>query len=819
MESPDNADPVVARAPQRAGPGADHTDATQRTAATGHRARLAALLPALRLIGFAGAITIVLLIAVRAAEDVDANRLRWWPLPLALAAATAWWLLLARGWGILVTGRAEAKDISTWCRTQTLRYLPGGIWAPASRVAVVRGGMLDRLSTVAAENVIALCVALALGGAALAASGAPLWLPLLLALAAPALLFRLVADRTRLAPDRTRRATVNYLLAFSGYALAAVLVQAAVSGWQEPLAVAGGAAIAWAAGLVVVFAPSGVGVRELAYVALLSETLPSGELAAGAVTLRIVTIAAELGVLLVAGRPRLDREHMRAALTPALCFVRRHALFLGFLAAGLALRILTLVAYRPAFLSYDSQGFLHYATHISPDPIRPIGYPLFLRALDGASGLAAVATVQHLVGAALAVLIYALLLRLRIPRWGAALAAAPVLLDAYQVNIEHYILAETLFEALVLGACAALLWQRRPGVGAAAIAGLLLAAAAITRANGFVALPPALVALLCLRWTAHPAPAQSGEGTGARLLRAARNASRSLRPALAPAATLVAAFAVPVVAYAFWFQAENRSFAISSYGKRFLYARVAPFVDCSKFKVPRAERALCPEAPVGRRPTIAGSVVEFYMWHPVSPVWRVHVRQAGSFARRAILAQPGDYLRTVTHDFLRGFAPIRTAQPGELPISRWQFPSSYPVYLPNTAELVRAHGGGGPQVNPGLARFLRGYQRFGFTPGPVLAVGLLAGLLAAIGLGRARRSGLRTASFLFAASGAGVFASTVLTSQFSWRYVLPMIVLLPPAAALGVTAMLRQRQADAVRASSTVEPPRVQPVTADAGSP
>jgi uncharacterized membrane protein YbhN (UPF0104 family) len=82
-----------------------------------------------------------------------------------------------------------------------------------------------------------------------------------------------------------------------------VLVQLAVSGSVHPAEVAGAASVAWAAGLVVVIAPSGVGVRELVYVDLLSGTLPHAELAAAAVTMRLVMIVAEFAILLVVGRP------------------------------------------------------------------------------------------------------------------------------------------------------------------------------------------------------------------------------------------------------------------------------------------------------------------------------------------------------------------------------------------------------------------------------------------------------------------------------------------------------------------------------------
>jgi hypothetical protein len=43
------------------------------------------------------------------------------------------------------------------------------------------------------------------------------------------------------------------------------------------------------------------------YVALLAGTVPSAEAGAAAVTLRLVTVAAELAVLLAAGRPAVGQ--------------------------------------------------------------------------------------------------------------------------------------------------------------------------------------------------------------------------------------------------------------------------------------------------------------------------------------------------------------------------------------------------------------------------------------------------------------------------------------------------------------------------------
>lgn len=263
-------------------------------------------MPVLRVAGYVASLAIVAAVAVQAGDDLDPGSLELWPLPPALILIAVWWLLLASGWGLLVAGTVRRSDIGTWCRTQALRYLPGGLWAPASRVVVVRGRMLDKFATVAAENVIALCAALALGGIALAASGEPAWAAVGLVLAVPAVASRFLASRTRITPERAVPATAVYAAAFAAYAIAAVLAQGAVSGFDSGqfLEVAGAALVAWGAGLVVVIAPGGVGVREAAYVGLLAgSSLSDGDLAAAAVTLRVLTVFAEVAVLLVAARP------------------------------------------------------------------------------------------------------------------------------------------------------------------------------------------------------------------------------------------------------------------------------------------------------------------------------------------------------------------------------------------------------------------------------------------------------------------------------------------------------------------------------------
>ena len=139
-------------------------------------------------------------------------------------------------------------------------------------------------------------------------------------------------------------------------------------------------------------------------------------------------------------------------------------------AAGLGLRVLTVVAYRPAIIYVDSVyiylnhlpgSTLPFGTTAAPDPL---GYNMFLLQPVLAFGnLLTVTVIQHLLGLAMAVAIYVVLRRYGVWRWAAALATAPVLLDAYQLQIEHTIMSDTLFEALLVAAFGALAWNRRPG--------------------------------------------------------------------------------------------------------------------------------------------------------------------------------------------------------------------------------------------------------------------------------------------------------------------------------------------------------------------
>jgi hypothetical protein len=491
-----------------------------------------------------------------------------------------------------------------------------------------------------------------------------------------------------------------------------------------------------------------------------------------------------------------ERRELSSRLSAAAFLARRHWLFLLLFGVGAALRLVTQLAYRPALL--NSTEYLFSSVHLRPGVVHPVAYPVFLRILPLDHGLTIVSAVQHVLGLGIAVLIYAMLLRLGLRAWIAALGAAPALLDAYQLGIEQYVTPETIFELFLVGGCAAILWKRPAPTLLLAPAGLLFAFATLTRTIGLFVLVPAALTLIFLRvgWTR--------------------------------AGVFVLCFLAPLAGYAVWYHSYHDKYAITGSTGRFLYARVVPFVDCDQFEVPSYERVLCPKEPVGERLPV-NELLWSAQYSPlrliVPPPGMKADEVAADFAKRAILHQPGAYARDVGADLLRSFEPVRHVAPGEYGEPPWEFHSGYPTFFRGSvcsrdsfrdvredlrirgreiaanrmigceqrkermARSIKAHGEK-PATSSTLTTFLRGYQKVGYAPGPLLGACMLAGFAAALGLGRARRSGLRWAAFLFSGAGAVVCLGSVFVAVFSWRYQIPQLVLLPPAGAIAAAAFL-----------------------------
>jgi hypothetical protein len=475
--------------------------------------------------------------------------------------------------------------------------------------------------------------------------------------------------------------------------------------------------------------------------------------------------------------------------------LRKHWLFAALLTLGVALRVLVSVAYRPAIFYIDSLAtYVPAVRTLDPNGQNPIGYVLLLlKPVLAVGDFTTVVVLQHLLGLGMAVTTYAFLVHTvarvggrgatPIWRWLSALATAPILLDAYQVQIEHNIMADSLFQAMLVAALALLAWRDRPGWRPVAVAGLLLGAAVTVRTVGEVMLVPALLYLALV--------------------------GRGWRARAALSGLMVVSFAVPVLAYAgynyVWTDRYGPArFSVSAVSGNALYGRTATFADCAGLDLPAEERPLCPTQPAGQR---LGP--DWWAHDPASPAAVLQTRPPADrtvdqvlsgFSRRIIRHQPLDFTRAVLADAVRVFAWQRTDGPdiGYPPVSRWQFQDSYPVFegivsVDSVAQLTSEYGGGRPTAVGPLAKSLRWYQLHGgYTPGPAVALAVLAALA---GCAFARRRPVaapaRAAAALYLTSGVLVLLAAAVF-EFSWRYQLPGYVLLPAAGVLGVTALLRR---------------------------
>lgn len=121
---------------------------------------------------------------------------------------------------------------------------------------------------------------------------------------------------------------------------------------------------------------------------------------------------------------------------------------------------------------------------------------------------------------------------------------------------------------------------------------------------------------------------------------------------------------------------------------------------------------------------------------------------------------------------------------------RWQSQTSYPLRVGrnNAVSYAMACGGQPPTVYRPLTVFLIDYQADGgLAPGPALAACEIMGLVG--GFGARRRSGIPAATTLVTGMADTVlFVSAMF--EFSWRYQLPALVLLPLAGALGLIVLI-----------------------------
>ncbi len=486
------------------------------------------------------------------------------------------------------------------------------------------------------------------------------------------------------------------------------------------------------------------------------------------------------------------------------------------------------MAYHPALIYVDTLKYLYGASPGS----EPLAYQAVLRLAALAGDLGTVAAIQHVLGLAMAVVLYVVLLRRGAARWLAALAVAPVLLDAYQIQMEQTIMPDVWFEALIVAGLAVLLW--RPEVTIPSRSRPAWSSAHRRPLSSWAS------CWSSRRWSTCWWPAGAGPSPPRPL---------SWWPSCCR----------------FWATAPSPTCAPGTSGwpiSQPSIGRLVAAADCATLKLPAAARPLCPT------PAEQAMGPDWLEHSGQSPLFQATVppgtrgRLVAALGAAIRHQQPVRVAAAIARDSLRLFALTRGPTAGVTPISRWQFQSGYPTYPPWTSIcpagrlgaqdclaqqhaiqkrvapvsdlLVRPGGtivvgvqtrafgpfhasplrpsyGGGAQVDLPLAAFLRSYQLDGgYTPGPLLALLALAAVAGSVLALIRRATGARgrrlaLACLLFTATAATVLLPPDVY-EFSWRYQLPAVITLVPAGVLGISTLLGLRDPEAGLARAPARP-------------
>jgi hypothetical protein len=493
-----------------------------------------------------------------------------------------------------------------------------------------------------------------------------------------------------------------------------------------------------------------------------------------------------------------------------MAVLRYHWLATALIVAGAVLRVITWMAYHPAIFYIDSIKYLYRGWQGSD----PLGYKVPLKIILAIGDLGTVTAFQHLIGLGVGIALYVLLIRRGINRWLAALAIAPILLDAYQLQAEATIMPDVLFEGMAVAALVILLWKPTTNWLSIVVSGLILGLGATVREVGVWMIAPVVLYLL-----------------GSRYLRVSRDDWYS---AVLKSCVMCLAFLLPVVAYCSISYADSGHFRLSVKGSA--AGRVAKAVDCATIKLPADIQAMCPTPAEQQH----GPDWLEHDWQ--SPLIRGfqgpnRLQLVSVFDHAVERQQPLRIIGSVLEDSVRLFELSRYASIETTPISRWQFQHAFQGYTPEFVScgsalarqqvtpgigslcgtsdklnriivgvqvthsapvhevLLNPAWGGKFEVDGPLASFLRDYQLYGgYTPGPLMLIFALAGLLGSLmalayrrGSARSRHLALASLAFFVTAVGLLLVADLYV---FSWRYQLQALISLPPAGVLGATAAL-----------------------------
>ena len=463
------------------------------------------------------------------------------------------------------------------------------------------------------------------------------------------------------------------------------------------------------------------------------------------------------------------------------------AALLAVLAAGAALRLWLMLAMRPALVGYaDSYPYIGSAHGaLFGDPLRPAGYPLFLRVVHWMNAnLSFTTLVQHGLGLASALLLYVAARRFGVPRWWALLPAGAIALGGPQILIEHAPLTEAVF--VFLQSAIVYLVARAAGErdwAWAAAAGVVAGIAVTVRTLGLLLLAAAALAVVVT-------PADGW------------------RRRVARASTALAAGAVIVGAYVVVHEQETGYTGLTRAGGWNLYGRVAPFADCDEFDPPAGTRTLCEARPPDDRPgpnsyifdgAESPAVREFGNLFETTQAENDKVE---SFARAALRAQPLDWLdHVVTEDLVRYVSSehlTRAAGQGLTFDGLQETLVSGPVGGQTMTLVSTYYSTSGQYLHQGRFDAITSYER-ATRPVGVLFVALA--LLALLGLALARGR-LRAGALVFTAVALVSIVGPPLTLFYDARYAIPAFGPLAAAAAVGGAALMARVAAARERVAS-----------------